>query len=342
MVTSLMTALAMIGNPANINLSSPTVIDTLTSSPAFDSGVDFFCLSPDENWLYASCGSDGVAVIDLTDPANPAFDNRITNATHMTTSALCLFALGDYLYIGDSSGSGGIVVYDVSDPQSPTFVSNFNTSSDPHAIFVVGTYLYAIEGGNNLEIVDYSTPGSPSQAGTITDLTYLGGGSSAIVVVGNYAYTADSARFFAVWDISTPGSISRVSQQAIDDDANAILIEGNYAYVAYDQGFAVFDISTPTAVGAAVGAITNDTSLNSATKKTGIAKDGNYIYTTYPDTNTLQIFDVSVPASPSKFASLVDATNLESCLGMVMKGKYIYSGTGTSTGADVVTTVKRY
>ncbi|MBD3352006.1 MAG: hypothetical protein GF364_11020 [Candidatus Lokiarchaeota archaeon] len=64
------------------------------------------------------------------------------------------------------------------------------------------------DGFDGLEIIDISTPSSPSQEGQFYD----GGYARGVYVSGDYAYVADGDDGLEIIDISTPSSPSQVKQ----------------------------------------------------------------------------------------------------------------------------------
>lgn len=88
-----------------------------------------------ENRLYVANGADGVAVVNVTTPANPVMDTMIggNNVTGVTGA-------GQWLYIADGPA---VRVYDVASAGAPTRVGMLNTRADvvgvgcTNALFVI-------------------------------------------------------------------------------------------------------------------------------------------------------------------------------------------------------------
>lgn len=105
-------------------------------------------------------------------------------------------------------------------------------------------------------------------------------------------------------------------------EGNAVVVDGDYAYVGswYDR-LNVFDISDP-ATPTLVGSITGDSDLDLIST---IIKDGDYLYVTAHDADTLVIVDVSTPSSPTKTGVAYDTgSDISSPDGVVKVGDWCY------------------
>lgn len=98
---------------------------------------------------------------------------------------------------------------------------------------MVGDYAYVV--GGTLEVVDVSSPISPTLMGNLDLLDRI----RDIQVVDNYAYVTIYDRGLQVVDVSNLISPTLVGSLAIPGEAGEIQVVGGYAYVTsndYDHG----------------------------------------------------------------------------------------------------------
>jgi hypothetical protein len=114
-----------------------------------------------------------------------------------------------------------------------------------------------------------------------------------VAVFGDYVYVTELEMedgWLSVFDISDPSSPTPVGQVQLWN-SHAVVISGNYAYVADDtRGLKVVDISDPTAP-SVVG------NYDTAGQAFGVDVSGDYVYLMKQD--SLMVIDVSDPAAPS-------------------------------------------
>lgn len=118
----------------------------------------------------------------------------------------------------------------------------------------------------------------------------------------------------------------------IDTPNTAHALSGNNAFIVSGNTLFVLDATTITNVTASAQA--TFTELAGASRA---VVDGNYLYVTA--TNSLRIFDISIPTSPTLVGSLVDATNLSAATKkIVIVGNYAYVLSGTRVVVINITT----
>jgi len=122
------------------------------------------------------------------------------------------------------------------------------------------------------------------------------------------------------------------SSVVIENPNTAHALSGNNAFIVSDNTLFVLDSTTITNVPAT--AQIGFSELAGASKA---VVDGNYLYVVA--TNSLRIFDISTPTSPSLVGSLIDATNLSSTTKkIVVVGNYAYVLSGTRMVVINITT----
>jgi len=190
---------------------------------------------------------------------------------------------------------------------------------------VVGTYAYLaglIWTGSNfvdLAVLDVSDPAHPVLAGVSPSHFFS---STAVQVVGNYAYVIgfrddssdDYLGVLHVFEVSNP--THPLSPAGIDlggEEARALQVVGNYAYVASDAGLRVVNVSNP-ANPTPVGAYETDSS------GLDVQVVGGFVYLLTQD---LKVIDVSNPSKPV----LADQFHLagdEDDVGLDIAGNHAY------------------
>ena len=100
-------------------------------------------------------------------------------------------------------------------------------------IKVGGTIAYVAIGENGLQIIDISTPGSPTIVGAVD----TPGSSHSIALSEDRVYIADGDGGLQVVDISDPSSPNIVSTLDTGNEVIGIAIRGNTIYLAETEGF---------------------------------------------------------------------------------------------------------
>ncbi|KKR78339.1 MAG: hypothetical protein UU23_C0001G0103 [Candidatus Curtissbacteria bacterium GW2011_GWA1_40_9] len=221
---------------------------------------------------------------------------------------------------------------------TPTIAGNFNSGGNANglSVFVDGNYAYLgstnVAGGNNLSIVDISSPTTPTLTGSIS----FGNNITGVFVSGNYAYLATSGNTSELTIVNITNKSSPTTAATLNlggnEDATAIHISGNYAYVAKRSGTGtnrelyVVNISNPTAPSIA-GSYEAGANVNS------VSVTANYAYiATDIDSSELRILNISNPASPTLTGNY-NASTTANGLAIYLSGSTAYLGTANNTGA---------
>lgn len=224
---------------------------------------------------------------------------------------------GNYAYILGDNGNQGLgssaaqfYVVDITHPASPTVVSTTSITGfinyGQSGIRVQGQYVYLVSSTgtastNLLQIYDVANPYVPAFVGSVQVPLYGFG----LWVSGEYAYVisyvgVSSISTLDVVDISNPASPAIVGSTNTGTaylNVADIKVIGKYAYVAGQSNkqseILVFDISNP-------GSPYLLSSLPVAHSPQGLDVEGNYLYETLYDQNSLNIYDISNPSSLSQ------------------------------------------
>ena len=93
-------------------------------------------------------------------------------------------------------------------------------------------YAYVADGGNDLCVVDVSTPSTPVVVGFLDTL----GLTLGVAVSDRYAYLANGERGLRVIDVSTPSTPVEVGLSYTPSQALGVAVAGGYVAVAVDLG----------------------------------------------------------------------------------------------------------
>jgi phosphodiesterase/alkaline phosphatase D-like protein len=236
------------------------------------------------------------------------------------SSSRDVHVVGNYAYL--ITLDNDLIIVDLSVPQTPVAISQFVNGTNgalmtgARGIFVLDDYAYvAASQDHSLEIIDVSNPLLPVHAGSISD--GLGGGAGAelsgaveVIVVGNYAYVAaqGALEIIDVTDKELPTHEGKVTGIGMGMPAWSLDVVGNYAYVATSVTITIIDVSDPTTP--AVIGVLQDGDNSGAVKVSAdpgtIHVVGSYLYHSARSYNSLEIFDISNPASPTPVGSIAN------------------------------------
>ncbi|MFX1300913.1 MAG: LVIVD repeat-containing protein, partial [Promethearchaeota archaeon] len=273
--------------------------------------------------VYQSASSQGLAVVDVTDPTAPF---RIPN-TITFDEALGLDVVGDLAYVAD--GTHGIFVMNVSNPNNiPGAIGSVNTPGNATDILVDGFLGIVADGPAGVHFVNLIDPTNPTIIGTID----TPGEARRLALQGNTLFVADGAGGVSIidlrhpyypqvvaeialpytWDVDLYGGILVVGTDdgiytyqtglgltglpVVGSYAGGfnywdVVVRGNVAYVAANESVLFFNVQDP-----ADPVLLNNTYVPGAFFRR-VELDGDYLYAM--DYNSgLYIFDASDPANP--------------------------------------------
>jgi len=246
------------------------------------------------NLAYIASGTEGIRVVDLTDPKNlkevghfrcapPIFnpfdpDFRILNCAN---SARSIEIQDNYIYLAD--GNGGLWMFDVStDPLKPIKVAQLSLPGKANDVVVVGEYAYVAAGKGGIRVVHINQKSngksseSNKKSAVLEDLnnSAIEGNAVKIFHDGNYLYWLDNRNTLHFLSIKKPDKPQDVGLQKYKYPINDIVFRGNYAYfAASDQGLQVMDKSD-------LPNLPQVSQLNLNGKAQGIYLYGDYAYLT--------------------------------------------------------------
>ena len=160
------------------NDSSYTVLDGASGVKTFEIGTDRYA-------IIASVRDSGIQIINMTTPSSPSVAN-FGSIESKGASGVDIFTIDDNPYAvvaskGDSILPGGFQIMNVINPYRPSFAGSGTDGIGGYDVldgasgvktFEIGTDRYAIiasEGDDGFQIINMTTPSSPSAAGNGTD-----------------------------------------------------------------------------------------------------------------------------------------------------------------------------
>jgi Tfp pilus assembly protein PilV len=294
-------------------------IGGLWANPTLQSSLDLsgngngLKVQVEGNYAYViTSTSPNFRVIDISNPASPVQ----VGSLNLVSAPTNLYVANNFAYVSSTNNSAELMIVNVSNPSTPLLTGIYNDSGneDANGVYVVGTTVYlALNGGNDLVIVNASVPALPTFLGGLT----LNGGAAEIAVLGSFAYIAsnDNSQELQVVNVTTPASptLAGTLNLATNSDASSINSVGSYVYIAQGSNLHVVNVVTPTAPAlsgtlATVGTI-SDIALN-------LANTDTYLFlATTDNSQEFQVVNVATPATPT-LLSFVDIAGTSDLLGV--------------------------
>lgn len=276
---------------------------------AYDTDGDAQGVFLDGNTVYVADGTNGLVLVDVTQPTNPSYLGFCDTPNFARRS----FIDGSYAYVADEAS--GLQVIDVSNPAAPSCVGSNDTPGGARDVYVAGSEAYVADYSAGMYVFDISTPAAPNEIGSVATPAQ----GSGVSIDGNYAYLADGFSGLQVIDITTPTNPAIMGGYNTTGFARKVFTSGNYAYVAdWDAGFEILNISTPTNPSSVAKFSTTGQAWE-------VVADGDYAYAA-DDTNGLVVADISTIASPELVATYHATGKVH---GVVVDNDFIYLANGT-------------
>jgi hypothetical protein len=201
---------------------------------------------------YALIGDVPVDVVDVTDPAHPAFVLQIPEEAH--TLAVESRDGKTYAYFGNYDAK--CPIYDITDPAHPMKLGSFSTpGSLVHDLSLENGIAYLNAWDAGFYVVDYTNPAMPGQVGRWATTTAFSSHSSWPMRVGDrHIALHGDENYNAHLDVVDVDPASATFMQSIGSyktrdwiSIHNLMAFGNKAYFTYYQdGVRVLDMSDPT------------------------------------------------------------------------------------------------
>lgn len=232
-----------ISNPLN-----PSLISTFNNSTRY---TDIALAGP---LLYLAAGSDGMVVVDVSDPQNPVQIGAVDTPGYSVGIKL----QSEIAYIADASGIHAI---DIHDPKAPVIIGTFPTDGECFAIEISNQILYAVDSGFDinedygLHIIQASDPANMVELSSIVFPASLND-KTEIIVQNDHLYVTISDLGLLTYDVSNPALPSKLDSYLPQENApihqswaaQDMIINGSTAYVNFGTQISVLDISNPSSV----------------------------------------------------------------------------------------------
>ena len=194
-------------------------------------------------------------------------------------------AAGGYVYVTDVSG---ILTYDISTPAAADKTTVVETPGMAGNVYVSSGHLYVLDGYAGLRVYSLADAGSPALTASLEGL----GHCYDIRFVGDRAFVASYAHPCIILDVTNRSQPS-VTSLGPSGKGYGIEVVGSYAYCvdASSLELNTYDVSGDTAV-----------LVDTRPSQGGMyemASGGGFLYVCGSD---VEVFDLSVPASPSHVA----------------------------------------
>ena len=159
--------------------------------------------------VVAAANDDGIAIIDISDTANPTHVISIVDDAAREleqTYGVAIATIGDSTYVvAIGNIDDGIAIIDISTPASPVYVGEIEDDADKElngpagvAVETIGGLTYAIvvsEKDSAVTVIDITTPSDPTIVATVSDdaVKELGGAKAvSIATIGDSIYAVVS------------------------------------------------------------------------------------------------------------------------------------------------------
>jgi len=157
-------------------------------------------VDPVRKRAYLAASSDGLQIVDVSDPASPA----VLGTLPLTERAAAVAIVDSTTVIvgGRGAALGGVTVVDVSTPTAPAPVGHLFLE-DPRAIAVKDTVAFIADATQGLVSVGVGTPSDPSMIGEPSGIA-----AEDVDVTGNFLLVATRTGGLQIVDATTPTVLS--------------------------------------------------------------------------------------------------------------------------------------
>ena len=265
-----------------------------------------------DQYAYISNYSNGMLVVDVSDPAQPAQAGLYDPEPYQLFEVRDVFVVGDRAFIGFSYPAGMEIV-DISSPANPARVGDYLVPGASWDVAVAHQNVY-IADEVGLHVLDRSDPAHPAPVG----YSATGGNRMGIEVAGDFAYLAIEQDGLRIFDLSDPAQPEQIGYYYNPDSTRNVAVARIYAYLPDTWGgVRIIDITHPI-----TPTLSGFVDLGVASTPSDVAVAGNYAYITLTGLNGgLRIVDISNPGSPRVVGV---GPILEPVHGVVVQGRYAY------------------
>jgi hypothetical protein len=267
------------------------------------------------NYAYIAAGSAGLQVVDVTNRSAP----QVVGSLALAGNADGLKVVGHYAYV--AAGTSGLEIVDISAPLAPALVSSLNTGGEVRDLQVSGGVAYLANGAAGLVAISVANPAAPVAVGSLALPGFIKG--VALDVTRNLVVVVGDTGLYTI-DVTTPGTLAPLGSSYWYGDARAVVLQGNYAFVAdTETSLTTFDITNPAAP---LYVASTSAYLGGKLRDLAIAGNLEFGADEYFGTG-VPIVDVSSPTAPNPLQTLIFSPNRNPYVagtGIVADPVYLY------------------
>ena len=331
-----------------LRINAPSFASSITNGtdyPALSNarGITIVTINDTLYALVASLADDGIQIVNITDPTNPASVAHITDeGTRELDGAIDITTI----FINDkpyalvaSLVDNGVQIINITDPTTPVAIANLTDTTDyllDSAIsittIVIDDKPYALVASrdeNGIQIIDITNPAMPDPVFSILDGDgYVLGGAfdiTSIVIDGTpYALVAsrddDAIQIINITDPTDPDATATISNgggyllDGINGITTATVGANTYALVTAgeDNGVTIIDITDPTDPDFTAAISDGDAfpALDGAIGITTIpVGTSTFALVASQTDNAVTIIDITNPSNPLFISNITDTPN---------------------------------
>ncbi len=214
-------------------------------------------------YAYLAAYHDGVAVIDVSQPAHPVPAGRWDIGIFFTirvqgSRAYCVWNSGEKREGVDHPrgtlpekqrhnaqslrDESGVIVYDITSPLQPAYLGEYQGTEWSRDVYFDGGLAYVASGSGTATILDFSDPSNPVIVGNLV----TGGNSADLAFQDEVVYVADGWNGLVTADVSDPGEPILMGRYWEAGYPSGIAADDRAAYIADGMfGLHVVDIQNP-------------------------------------------------------------------------------------------------
>jgi hypothetical protein len=215
------------------------------------------------SYAYLPAYHDGVAVIDVSQPAHPMPVGRWDIGIFFTirvqgSRAYCIWTSGEKREgvdhprgtlpekRGDRVRSlrdeSGVIVYDITSPLQPAYLGEYQGTDWSRDVYFDDGLAYVASGSGTATILDFSDPSNPVIVGHLV----TGGNSADLAFQDGVVHVADGPNGLVTMDVSDPGAPILLGRHWEAGYPSGIAVDDRAAYLADGTfGLHVVDIRNP-------------------------------------------------------------------------------------------------
>ena len=210
-----------------LDVSSPTSPTPLFfDSSRMDYG--YFWICDNDSTIYMS-GMDWIHIVDFSDPTSPESLSTIDIKDYTSWWAYSVCVVDSYLYVSIHSRPN-LLIFNVADKRNPVFVLDFETAMSVKKFELNYPYLYLVEEGGRIEILNISNPTNLNSIG-IYEL-----GVNDIILKDSLLYACGSGGV-EVLSLADPTYLVKLA--SYPTTGNYLTVDSNYIYVSNSSAVVV-------------------------------------------------------------------------------------------------------